>query len=777
MLRLAALSALCCFGCTGLISEDPQHAPTVSVDAPQVVRLPRASVTAHASAADADGDALQLRWTARPEGLATLSGSDTDTVTLTALAPGVLTLEVTATDPSQRAATASTTVTVLAAAEPNQPPTVSAGADVNVTLPSGPVTLHGQASDADGSISALSWTQQSGAALTLSDTTTTDLTVTGLVEGTFVFRLTATDDLGATGFSEVQVNVTSTANQPPAVQLDAVADVQLPLDTATVRATASDPDGQIASWAWTLLAGDATTGPLDQPTLSLSMLKAGPIHVRVRVTDDRGATASDELTFQVLAANAAPTVDAGSDVTLTLPVDQTTLTAAATDSDGTIVSWAWSQLSGPPATLSGAPTASLNVTGLGAGTSRFRCTVTDDDGATASDDVTVVVMVPSGTEVNTVLGKPTVGYRNRDETAYPPSAAVDGSASTFWSSDYPLLPGHFLSIDLQGAYDVTRFEIETGFSSSATPTNAWELQSWNGCWQTIPGSEVTGNTQHLRTGTFTAPVRTTRLRFFCRSETAFCQVRELRVFGVASSSPAPTMTCPQGAQTVVRHPGHDYALFLPQGYDADPARRWPLVISLHGLGGHSLTVDRTGIASPQEGMAQQLSSAAFASTFGAILISPNAKAPYSDSGTGYFNVPSVLALTDQAISDLLVDPDRVSLTGISGGSNVSWGAMADDADRWAAFVPVATTSTPTNLPNLCNLKAVPIWGFQGANDNPPQITATKAALDACPPSSTPSAMQTTIIPNAGHSAATWDTAYATPALYPWLFAQQRSARP
>ncbi|UJH68657.1 PKD domain-containing protein [Allomuricauda sp. SCSIO 65647] len=91
-------------------------------------------------------------------------------------------------------------------------------------------------------------------------------------------------------------------------------------------------------------------------------------------------------------SNNAPVANAGSDVTITLPTNSASLTGSGTDSDGTIAAYLWSQQSGPStASLSGANTTNLTANNLVEGTYVFRLTVTDDDGATGFDDVSVIV--------------------------------------------------------------------------------------------------------------------------------------------------------------------------------------------------------------------------------------------------------------------------------------------------------------------------------------------------------------------------------------------------
>jgi hypothetical protein len=90
----------------------------------------------------------------------------------------------------------------------NKAPVVNAGADKTITLPTSSVTLSGTATDADGTIAAYKWTQVSGPALaTFSSAATASTTASALKQGTYVFRLTATDNKGATGRDDIKVVV------------------------------------------------------------------------------------------------------------------------------------------------------------------------------------------------------------------------------------------------------------------------------------------------------------------------------------------------------------------------------------------------------------------------------------------------------------------------------------------------------------------------------------------------------------------------------------------
>lgn len=92
-------------------------------------------------------------------------------------------------------------------------PNVSAGGDQAITLPTTQATLNGIADDVDGEISTYAWTKISGGSATITDADEATTTVTGLSAGTYVFRLTVTDDDGGQNFDDIEVVVSAQATK------------------------------------------------------------------------------------------------------------------------------------------------------------------------------------------------------------------------------------------------------------------------------------------------------------------------------------------------------------------------------------------------------------------------------------------------------------------------------------------------------------------------------------------------------------------------------------
>lgn len=93
-----------------------------------------------------------------------------------------------------------------ATAPVNMPPLSNAGPDQTVANTS--TTLFGSASDGDGIVVGVVWTQISGSPATIGASTSYSTPIAGLQNGIYTFRFTATDDKGATSFDDVVLTVT-----------------------------------------------------------------------------------------------------------------------------------------------------------------------------------------------------------------------------------------------------------------------------------------------------------------------------------------------------------------------------------------------------------------------------------------------------------------------------------------------------------------------------------------------------------------------------------------
>ena len=115
------------------------------------------------------------------------------------------------------------------------------------------------------------------------------------------------------------------------------------------------------------------------------------------VTDNEGATSTDTVNVAVnnVIVNQPPTANAGQDQVVNEGDNVVLDGTSSSDPDGTIESYSWTQTSGTSATLDDASTATPSFTAPNVNTAvdtlTFELTVTDNEGATSTDTVNIVV--------------------------------------------------------------------------------------------------------------------------------------------------------------------------------------------------------------------------------------------------------------------------------------------------------------------------------------------------------------------------------------------------
>jgi hypothetical protein len=198
----------------------------------------------------------------------------------------------------------------------------------------------------------------------------------------------AIDEVGPGGTTGGQIwTFTTIANQAPTANAGIDQTVSnadgTGSETVTLNGSGSDTDGTIVSYEWKEdenVIGSAATITSD--------LALGAHTITLTVTDNGGATGSDEVTVTVN-ANQAPTANAGTDQTVTdndyNGSESVTLSGSGADPDGTITAYEWKEGTTP---LGTGPNISVD---LAVGEHTITLMVTDNGGATGSDNVIVTV--------------------------------------------------------------------------------------------------------------------------------------------------------------------------------------------------------------------------------------------------------------------------------------------------------------------------------------------------------------------------------------------------
>jgi dienelactone hydrolase len=280
----------------------------------------------------------------------------------------------------------------------NYIPIANAGSDISTKSNSATVTA--SATDSDGTIASYAWTKMSGGTVTLANTNTNALKLSNMVEGTFLFRLTVTDNSG--NVDADYVTVTYKKNVLPVANAGADGSVTLPTTSITLTGSATDSDGTVSSYLWSLVSGPSNvtfSNASSSSTTASGLTAIGKYTLKLTVKDNNGAAKSDNVDITVSdgsgripVVNALPIANAGSDFTISLPTTTASVIGSGSDTDGSISAYNWQQVSGPTSTLTNGSTSTLLLSNLNVtGRYEYELRVTDNQGAINTDRVVLTV--------------------------------------------------------------------------------------------------------------------------------------------------------------------------------------------------------------------------------------------------------------------------------------------------------------------------------------------------------------------------------------------------
>ncbi len=193
---------------------------------------------------------------------------------------------------------------------------------------------------------------------------------------------------------------------------------------------------------------------------------------------------------------------------------------------------------------------------------------------------------------------------------------------------------------------------------------------------------------------------------------------------------------------------YKYKIYLPEGYEADPGKSWPLLVFLHGSGERGDDLKKVAA----HGVPLLLESG---KKLPFIVVAP--QCPLKQ----WWVPAAVMDLIGDIRSQYRVDSRRIYLTGLSMGGFGAWTTAARYPGFFAAIAPVCGGALPEATDRLAG---TPAWVFHGDADAVVPLRLDDRIVTALKKAHAP--VKYTVYPGVQHDS--WTKAYNEPDLYDWF---------
>jgi predicted peptidase len=204
-----------------------------------------------------------------------------------------------------------------------------------------------------------------------------------------------------------------------------------------------------------------------------------------------------------------------------------------------------------------------------------------------------------------------------------------------------------------------------------------------------------------------------------------------------------------------------YRLFIPKGYD--PAKKYPLVLWLHGSGGagndnrKQITLASTQGTHAWTRPENQAKNPAF-------VLAPQSSSGKAWTSTGQLDV--VLEILAAVQKEFSIDPLRLYVAGQSMGGYGTWELIIRKPGLFAAAIPLCGGG---RFMDASVLAKMPIWAFHGAADPTVSVWESRKMIEAIRKAG--GNPRYTEYPGVRHEV--WIPAFKESGLLDWVFAQHR----
>jgi predicted peptidase len=177
--------------------------------------------------------------------------------------------------------------------------------------------------------------------------------------------------------------------------------------------------------------------------------------------------------------------------------------------------------------------------------------------------------------------------------------------------------------------------------------------------------------------------------------------------------------CGSGPAPALEESKYRYLLYLPKEYEKERAKKWPLLIFLHGKSLRGNNLERL----KRYGLPEMINRG---KEFPFIVASPQCPLGTSWNNDGWF-IPLYRELTQK----YRIDRNRIYLIGMSLGGYGVWYTAIRYPEYFAAIMPLCGGG---DAKKVCRIKHIPVWTFHGKEDRivlPEESRKMVRALERC----------------------------------------------
>ncbi len=283
-------------GCVGFyvqasLNRKINEPPTVECSATSTTVIEGDSTTVNAEVFDPDDDVLNVTWKA--SGGVLSQQDDSATLDTSGLDPGRYSVMVEVSD-GEKIASCSEDITVE---KRKMPPTISCGSGSATVTEGQSITLSATASDPNNDPLTYSWTVD-GQAVT-NNRSDFEFGTAGRSVGQHKVRVTVTDVDNMSASCEHSVTISLRPNLAITLGLSLSKNEVFAGEKVAATARATDPENDPINYTWKV-DGQSRSETGSQITINTAGMAGGSHSVTVTASDDRGASASDTKSFNVV---------------------------------------------------------------------------------------------------------------------------------------------------------------------------------------------------------------------------------------------------------------------------------------------------------------------------------------------------------------------------------------------------------------------------------------------------------------------------------------------